>query len=53
MWGEGGVGVMFLKKYFKNRSSLQYFITQGMGQSSMFLTFHTICHFRGKDFGFG
>ena len=23
----------------KDRSSLQYFITQGMGQSSMFLTF--------------
>ena len=26
----------------KDRSSLQYFITQGMGQSSMFLTFRTI-----------
>ena len=31
--------------FFKDRSSLQYFITQGMGQSSMFLTFRT---FRGR-----
>ena len=34
--------------FFKDRSSLQYFITQGMGQSSMFLTFRTICNFRGR-----
>ena len=27
--------------FIKDRSSLQYFIKQGMGQSSMFLTFHT------------
>ena len=33
--------------FLKDRSSLQYFITQGMGQSSMFLTFRTICNFRG------
>ena len=45
--------------FLKDRSSLQYFITQGMGQSSMFLTFRTICNFRGGggggggDFGFG
>ena len=30
------VGVMILS-FLKDRSSLQYFITQGMGQSSMFL----------------
>ena len=43
------VGVMILF-FFKgqDRSSLQYFITQGMGQSSMFLTFRTICNFRGR-----
>ena len=45
IWGEGGGGgggggrgddsFFFLK----DRSSLQYFITQGMGQSSMFRTF--------------
>ena len=29
--------------FLKDRSSLQYFITQGMGQSSMFHTFHSIC----------
>ena len=34
--------------FIKDRSSLQYFITQGMGQSSMFLTFHTICNFRER-----
>ena len=34
--------VMILLFYIKDRSSLQYFITQGMGQSSMFLTFRTI-----------
>ena len=28
--------------------SLQYFITQGMGQSSMFLTFRTTCNFGGR-----
>ena len=33
--------------FIKDRSSLQYFITQGMGQSSTFLTFRTICNFRG------
>ena len=32
--------------FIKDRSSLQYFITQGMGQSSIFLTFRTICNFR-------
>ena len=34
--------------FIKDRSSLQYFITQGMGQSSIFLTFRTICNFRGR-----
>ena len=39
--------VMILFSFFiKDRSSLQYFITQGMGQSSIFLTFRTICNFR-------
>ena len=52
MWGKGGGGgnggddsfIIFLK----DRSSLQYFTSQGMGQSSMFLTFRTICNFRGR-----
>ena len=54
MWGEGGggVGVMILF-FFKDRSSLQYFITQGMGQSSMFLTFRTISNFRGRTSALG
>ena len=39
--------------FFKDRSSLQYFITQGMGQSSMFHTFHTICNFRGRTLALG
>ena len=43
----GGGGVMILFFFLKDRSSLQYFITQGMGQSSMFLTFRTICNLRG------
>ena len=34
--------------FFKDWSSLQYFITQGVGQSSMFRTFRTICNFRGR-----
>ena len=45
--GGGGVGVMILL-FFKDWSSLQYFITQGVGQSSMFRTFRTICNFRGR-----
>ena len=41
--------VMILFLFFiKDRSSLQYFITQGMGQSSIFLIFRTICKFRGR-----
>ena len=40
--------VMILLFFIKDRSSLQYFITQGMGQSSIFLTFRTICNFRGR-----
>ena len=40
--------VMILFFFIKDRSSLQYFITQGMGQSSTFLTFRTICNFRGR-----
>ena len=39
--------------FFKDRSILQYFITQGMGQSSMFLTFHTMCNFRGRTSALG
>ena len=39
--------------FFKDRSSLQYFITEGMGQSSMFHTFHTICNFRGRTSALG
>ena len=42
------MGVMIVLFFLKDRSSLQYFITQGMGQSSMFLTFRTICNFRGR-----
>ena len=38
---------MILLFFLKDRSSLQYFITQEMGQSSMFLIFHTICNLRG------
>ena len=37
----------------KDRSSLQYFITQGMGQSSMLLTFCTICNFRRRTSALG
>ena len=33
--------------FLKDRSSLQYFITQGMGQSSMFLTFRTLYNLGG------
>ena len=40
--------ILFFFFFLKDRSSLQYFITQGMGQSSMFLTFSTICNFRGR-----
>ena len=44
---------MILFLFFKDRSSLQYFITQGIGQSSMFLTFRTICNFRGRTWALG
>ena len=61
-WGDTGhygfchimrhaVMILFLI-FIKDRSSLQYFITQGMGQSSMFLTFRTICNFRGRALGY-
>ena len=39
--------------FLKDMSSLQYFVTQGMGQSSMFHTFHTICVFRGGTSALG
>ena len=39
--------------FLKDRSSFQYFITQGMGQSSMFLTFCTISNFRGRTSALG
>ena len=46
--------VMILFFFFlKDWSSFQYFITQGMGQSSMFLTFRTICNFRGRAWALG
>ena len=32
---------MILFFFLKDMSSLQYFITQGIGQSSMFITFRT------------
>ena len=38
--------------FLKDRSSLQYFITQGMGQSSMFLTFRTL-NFKGRTSALG
>ena len=41
----------FLNK--KDRSSLQYFITQRMGQSSMFFTFRTVCNFGGRTWALG
>ena len=34
--------------FYKDRSSFQYFITQEMGQSSIFLTFRTLCNFRER-----
>ena len=40
--GGGGDDSFF---FLKDRSSLQYFITQ---ESSMFRTFFTICNFRGR-----
>ena len=45
--------VMILFLFLKDRSSLQYFITQGMGHSSMFHTFYTICNFRGRTSALG
>ena len=39
--------------FLKDRSSLQYFITQGMGQSSMLLTICTIYNFRGRTWALG
>ena len=50
MWEEGGDDSFF---FLKDRSSLQYFITHGMGQSSMFLTFRTISNFRGRTSALG
>ena len=40
--------VMILFFFIKGRSSLQYFITQGMGQSTIFLTFRTVYNFKGR-----
>ena len=37
----------------KDRSNHQYLITQGMGQSTMFLTFCTVCNFRGRTLALG
>ena len=44
---------MMILFFLKDRSSLQYFITQGMGQSSMFHSFHTICNLRGRTLALG
>ena len=52
MWGGGG-GLMILFFFFKGQVNFQYFITQGMGQSSMFLTFRTISNFREKTSALG
>ena len=48
-----GIDAVMILFFLKDRSSLQYFITQGMGQSSMFLTFHTICNFRRRTWALG
>ena len=49
MWGRGGGGwgddPFF---FFKGQVKSPVLITQVMGQSSMFLTFLTICNFRGR-----
>ena len=51
---EGGRGhAVMIFSFLKDRSSLQYCITQRMGQSSMFLTFPTICNFRGRIWALG
>ena len=39
--------------FLKDRSSLQYFITQGMGVSSKFHTFSTIYICRGRTWALG
>ena len=36
--------------FLKDRSTHQYFITQGIGPSSMFLTFRTVCNLMGRTF---
>ena len=47
------VNLLFFLNLMKGRSSHQNFITQGMGQSSMFLTFRTVYNynFNGGEFG--
>ena len=46
--------MIFLNFTFKkDRSSHQYFISQGMGQSFMFLTFRTVCNFSGRTWALG
>ena len=60
-WGGGGdtghYGFCHIMRYAVMilffRSSRQYFITQGMGQSSMFLTFRSICNFTGRTSALG
>ena len=51
--GGGGDTGHYSFCHIKDRSNLQYFITQGMGQSCMFLTFRTICNFRGRTSALG
>ena len=65
--GEGGRGggegryyvlchrshAMMILFFLKDRSSLQYFIRQGKGQSSMSHTFRTVCNFRGRTWASG
>ena len=50
--GGGGGGIMAyaiegMQCFFIEQVKSPYFITQGMGQSSMFLTFRTICNLGG------
>ena len=45
--GGGHYGFSDSSFFLKDRSNLKYFITQEMGQSSMFLTLCTICYLGG------
>ena len=46
--------ILFFFLFLKDRSSLQYFITQGMDQSLCSLPYVLhICNFRGRTWGLG